>query len=318
MDTIPVYLDCDTGIDDALAIAHLLASPRAELLGVGTVSGNSDAAQCARNTLDLLALAGRPDIPVAVGCHDFQTVAYGGGSPHVHGDNGLGGVELPRADREPEAESAAEMLIRLAREQEGKLHVIAVAPLTNLAEALCREPRLPELVAHVTIMGGAALAPGNITAAAEANIFHDPEAAAEVLAAPWPVTLVPLDVTMTEVMEEGHRRRLLDSGKAVPETLARMLEHYFEFYRGIFGRPSSAMHDPLAAAIALGEVAVTLGPVVRVAVETGQGPARGATVCDLRGRYRGDGDQDGATCRVVLEAEPGFPDALVDGILRAF
>ncbi|MDP5226388.1 MULTISPECIES: nucleoside hydrolase [Arthrobacter] len=318
MDTIPVYLDCDTGIDDALAIAHLLASPRAELLGVGTVSGNSDAAQCARNTLDLLALAGRPDIPVAVGNHDFQAAPYGGGSPHVHGDNGMGGLELPRAPREPETESAAQMLVRLAREHRGRLHVIAVAPLTNLAEALRLEPRLPELVAHVTIMGGAALAPGNLTPAAEANIFHDPEAAADVLAAPWELTLVPLDVTMTEVMEEEHRLRLLNSGKPLPEALGRMLEYYFEFYRGIFGRPCSAMHDPLAAAIALGEVTVTRAPVVRAAVETGHGPARGATVCDLRGIYRGSGDQDGAHCRVVLEAEPGFPDFLVDGLLRAF
>ncbi|MFJ3958098.1 nucleoside hydrolase [Arthrobacter sp. NPDC090010] len=318
MDTTPVYLDCDTGIDDALALAYLLASPRAELLGVGTVSGNSDAAQCARNTLDLLALAGRSDIPVAIGNHDFQAAPYGGGSPHVHGDNGMGGVRLPRSPREPEAETAAEMLIRLAHEQRGKLHVIAVAPLTNLAEALRREPRLPELVAHVTIMGGAALAPGNITAAAEANIFHDPEAAAEVLAAPWPVTLVPLDVTMAEVMEEDRRRRLADSGRPVPEALGRMLEHYFEFYREIFGRPCSAMHDPLAAAIAIGDVAVTDAPSVRVAVETGNGPARGATVCDLRGRYRGNGDQSGAHCRVVLEAEAGFPDFLVESLMRAF
>ena len=146
------------------------------------------------------------------------------------------------------------MLVRLAHEHPGTLRVLAIGPLTNIAEALRLEPSLPTLVAEITIMGGAALAPGNLTPVAEANIANDPEAAALVLSAGWNVTLVPLDVTMTNVLEENHRQELLASSGPVPRALGEMLGYYFRFYEGIFGRACSAMHDPLAAALAVGGV----------------------------------------------------------------
>ncbi|MFP3578754.1 nucleoside hydrolase [Arthrobacter sp. efr-133-TYG-104] len=312
----PFYLDCDTGIDDALALAYLLASPRADLVGIGTVSGNVSAAGGARNTLDLLSLAGHPDVPVAIGAHDPQVGTFHGGAPHVHGENGIGGVDLPASDREPIEASAAELLVQLAHQYPGELQVVAIGPLTNIAQALRLEPKLPQLVAGITIMGGAALAPGNITPVAEANIANDPEAAAEVFAADWTVTMVPLDVTMTNVLEEHHRQELLAADHPVPRALGEMLGYYFGFYVDIFGRACSAMHDPLAAAIAVEGVDLALAPTVRVQVDTTDGPGRGQTVCDLRGQYAGFPAQRGARCRVVLAIGEDFAPHLL-GTLQA-
>ncbi len=307
----PFYLDCDTGVDDALALTYLVATPSVDLRGIGTVSGNIDAVTAARNTLDLLARMGRSDIPVAVGAQHPLVGEYLGGAPEVHGVNGIGGVELPPAAAQPVAETAAGMLIRLARENPGQLRVVAIGPLTNLAEAIRQDPELPELLGGVTIMGGAALAPGNLTPVAEANVYNDPEAAAEVLSAARDLTLVPLDVTMTNILEEDQRERLGTIDHPVMPPLAAMLKHYFGFYTNIFGRPSSAMHDPLAAAVAVAAIKLRLAPMVQVQVDTTNGPGRGQTICDMRGRYAGYPPSPGASCRVVLELAEDFAPHLL-------
>lgn len=314
--SLPIYLDCDTGVDDALALAYLVARPEVDLLGVGSVSGNTDAATAARNTLDLLALLDRADVPVAVGAHDPLAARYRGGAAHVHGDNGIGGVVLPRAAAEPVTESAAELLVRLATENPGRLRVLAVGPLTNLALALRLQPRLPELVAELTIMGGAALVPGNVTPVAEANIHNDPEAAAEVFDAPWPIVLAPLDVTMEHVLTERHRQQILAVEHPAVPYLGRMLETYFAHYAGIFGEPACAMHDPLAAALAVDGLRLGSAPTVGVVVDAGDGPGRGQTVCDLRGRHVGHPEQPGAHCRVVLTLAEEFSAHLVSTLQR--
>jgi purine nucleosidase len=158
--TSPFYLDCDTGIDDALALAYLLAAPTAEVVGIGTVSGNVSAAVGARNTLDLLQLAGHAHIPVALGAHHPLAGSFGGGAPWVHGGNGIGEVALEAASAPLAPESAAEMLVRLARSHAGELKVLAIGPLTNIAEALRLEPSLPSLVESITVMGGRPWPPG--------------------------------------------------------------------------------------------------------------------------------------------------------------
>lgn len=313
--TMPFYLDCDTGIDDALALAYLLATPSVDLLGIGTVSGNVSAAVGAVNTLNLLEMAGAPTIPVAVGAHHPQTGEFHGGAPHVHGKDGVGGVSLPLSGAAVSPETAAEMLVRLAHQNPGSLRVLAIGPLTNIAAALRLDPGLPDLIAEITIMGGAALVPGNISAVAEANIANDPEAAQEVLAAPWSITLVPLDVTMSNVLEEEHQQELLASDSPLARALGEMLTHYSGFYRGIFGRSCCAMHDPLAAAIAVGAVTLRTAPVVHVDVDTTEGPSRGQTVCDLRGQYLGYPAQDGAHCRVILELAEDFAPHLMQTLL---
>jgi purine nucleosidase len=311
----PFYLDCDTGIDDAMAIAYLLASDRVDLVGIGTVSGNISAAVGAQNTLDLLQLAGRADIPVAIGAHDFQSAFFEGGATHVHGENGIGGVELPAASAHPVTESAPEMIVRLAHAHPGELHILAIGPLTNLAIALRHDPSIASLVKAVTIMGGAALVPGNVTRVAEANIHNDPEAAADVLAAPWFVTMVPLDATMESLIEAADRDTLEASERPVARAIGAMLDTYFNFYVQFYGRRTSALHDPLAAAIAVGDVRLGIAPVVDVEVDTTQGPGRGQTICELRGRFLDHPTQPGAHVRVVLSVDDDFTPALVAAIL---
>lgn len=311
----PLYLDCDTGVDDSLALAYLLASPETDLVGVGTVSGNIGARQGAANTLDLLALAGRGDVPVAVGAHDPLAGTFGGGPAHIHGHNGVGDVALPPSGLEPVAESAVELLLRLSHEHAGELRVVAVGPLTNLALALRQDPTLPERVADVTIMGGAALHPGNVSPVAEANIANDPEAAAAVLSAAWDVTLVPLDVTMRDVLEETDRKALLESGTALAPWLGEVLDLYLGFYVETFGRRCCALHDPLAAALAVGGVRPAVAPRVHVTVDDSRGPGRGQTICDLRGLHAGYPDQPGARCRVVLETDAPLAPHLMERLL---
>lgn len=312
---VPVYLDCDPGVDDTVAIAYLLASPAVELVGVGTVSGNTSAAQAARNTLDLLALAGRDDIPVALGAHDHLDHPFSGGAPHVHGDNGVGGIVLPRSDREVDERTAVELLLDLSRTYAGRLHILAIGPLTNIAHALESDPTLPERIAEVTVMGGAALSPGNITPVAEANVYNDPQAAAALLAADWDVTLVPLDVTLEHTLSEEQRQQFLADDRPFVAAVGQILDHYFDFYLPSYGARTCALHDPLAAAIAAGGVTPSRALRVPVVVDVSQGPGRGQTIADLRGQRTGPRHHDGVRTRLVLEVTDDAAAHLVATIL---
>lgn len=312
----PVYVDCDTGIDDALALAYLMASTEITLAGIGTVSGNTDAAQAAVNTLDLLALGGMPEVAVAVGASHPLTGAFPGGVAHIHGRNGVGNMELPHTDRQPVAESAADLLVRLAHEHEGALEVIAIGPLTNLALALAQDPSIAGRVRQVVVMGGAALVPYNRSPVGEANIGNDPGAAQAVLAAPWPVVLVPLDVTLHNVFDESDRLALAASGSAMNRALADMLEVYFDYYATEYGRRMCALHDPLAAAIAVGQITATRAPSVPVVVDDTHGPGRGQTICDLRGQRNGPRDVEGAHVRVVLASDRPLSPVLLERLLQ--
>jgi purine nucleosidase len=267
MSATPYYLDCDTGVDDALALALLLGHRGVALTGIGTVSGNTAAGQAARNTLDLLALAGRDDVPVAVGAHHPLDGAFGGGAGRVHGGNGIGGIVLPAAGRAPQDRDAADLLVELARRHAGKLRVVATGPLTNLALALRREPGLTGLVRDVTVMGGAVRVPGNVTGHAEANIAGDPAAAAAVFAAAWPVTLVPLDVTMRHRFTEQDRALLAAAGTPLTAALAAMLTGYFDYYEPVLGERRVPLHDPLAAGIATGDLVAAGAPLLGLRVE---------------------------------------------------
>ena len=307
-----VFLDCDTGIDDALAIAFLAQSDAVRLVGVGTVSGNTDAATAARNTLDLLDLVGLEDVPVAVGERDFLTRGYAGGAPHVHGDNGIGGVVLPTSVRATDEQDAAHLLVSAARQHPGELRVLAIGPLTNLARALQLEPELPALVRDLTVMGGAFLVPGNVTPLAEANIHNDPEAADAVFAADWPITLVPLDVTT------GHRflQEHLDELLRAPEpsaSIGAMLDTYFDFYATVYGTRVAILHDPLAAAVLTGQSDVTNTLEVPVLVTTEDGPDRGRTRADLRT----DGSATRRPVRVVLSVRELFAPVLLQWLVGA-
>lgn len=304
----PVYYDCDTGIDDALGLGYLMFSPEVSLVGVGTVSGNIDAEQAAENTLRLMGLAGRRDIPVAIGERHFLTREYLGGPVHIHGHDGLGNVTLPKVDLKPGDETAAEMLVRQSHEHAGALEIISVGPLTNLARALELDATLPSRVKRVTSMGGAVLVPGNASPVAEANIWNDPEAAAIVFRADWPVTLVPLDVTLENILEESHHAQLLAADKPFPRAIGHILDLYYDFYTPQYGRRCS---DPLAAAIGVGTITPLKSPWVEVAIDDSHGIGRGQVIADLRGQRLDPVDQEGANVRVVLETDRKLPDLLV-------
>ena len=200
-----------------------------------------------------------------------------------------------------------------------KLFIICVVCFT-LASMLCGIAQSIEQMVLFRLlqgMGGAALVPGNITPVAEANIANDADAAAEVFAADWFITMVPLDVTMPNVFLEHHRQALIDSGRPVAVAVGHMLDHYFEFYVGVYGHRASALHDPLAVAIALGDLVLTSAPVVRVLVDDTAGPGRGQTICDLRGIYNGFPEQSAAHTRVVLSLEDDFAPTLLARLLLA-
>lgn len=307
-----VLLDCDTGVDDAMAIMYAALHPEIELIGVGTVWGNVDVPRATRNTLRVLDIVGRPEVPVAEGAAGPMNGAPAEFSYAVHGNDGQGNAGDDEPVREAAAISAAQQISSLVRAHPGEVWLVPVGPLTNIAAALRLDPELPELVAGVSVMGGSALAPGNVTPVAEANIWHDPEAAEAVFRAPWPIVMAGLDVTMKAVITEEHRDRLAASG-AAGRYLARILQHYGEFYREqVFGRWACCMHDAIAVAAAADLLDVRLAPVVDVEVDATAGPGRGQTIVDLRGGYRGYPEQPGAHCRVLLDIDERIVDEIVD------
>nr|WP_295107429.1 nucleoside hydrolase [uncultured Caulobacter sp.] len=213
-----LILDTDPGVDDALALLYLRARnqqkwPDLKLLAITTVFGNADVETTTRNALWLRARLGL-SAPVYRGAAEPLTRPRGLSPKHVHGENGLGDLDLSGAPLSPAGSGAAhERIIDLVRARPREITIVAIGPLTNLALALRAAPDVAGLVAGVTIMGGA-FAAGNVTPFAEANIHNDPEAAAEVLAAPWPVTLVPLDATMSCVLTNAKAGELAQQGEA--------------------------------------------------------------------------------------------------------
>jgi pyrimidine-specific ribonucleoside hydrolase len=223
-------------------------------------------------------------------------------APHVHGDDGLGGLAraLPEAPVETHPGDAADLLIACARRWTRELIVVALGPLTNLALALERDRAALAGVRAVVAMGGSAAVGGNVTAAAEFNVFVDPEAAQAVLAAGLPLTLVPLDVT-SQVVWPGARidRQAGGSCSGVAGLAAALAGRGLALARA-HGSPGIVMHDPLAVAVAL-DPSLVEAPLLPVAVETAGTLTRGATVVDRRpGR-----SPSGPTCRVALRVDAG-------------
>ena len=179
-----IILDCDPGIDDALAIAFAAGSPEIELAGLTTVAGNVELAKTTANALAVASFVGLGSVPVTAGCGTplLRPALH---AAHVHGDSGLGGAVLPAPARLAEAGHAIDFIISSAAAAPGEITLVATGPLTNIGLALRREPRLASWVRDFVIMGGSA-SRGNVSPAAEFNIWADPEAAAIVFAAPWP------------------------------------------------------------------------------------------------------------------------------------
>lgn len=309
--TTRVFVDCDPGIDDAVALAYLSARSDVEIAGVGAVFGNSGVEVTTDNALRLLELYGRPEVPVAWGA-SRPLVQPPRLAPHVHGANGLGGVELPAPAGKPCEESAAELLVRLARETPGELDVLAVGPLTNLALALALEPRLPDLVRRLVVMGGAVRDPGNVGTHTEANVANDPEAAEVVFEAGFTLDLVALDVTMRTVATAEWLTELSRVPGERAERTSEFLAFYSDFYTEILGERQCAMHDPLAAAVLVDPHLVEGSYRTPIRVELNGTFTRGMTVADLRPRPSKD---ERHPVRVITDvAEADFLGRMLDSL----
>jgi purine nucleosidase len=245
-----ILIDTDPGIDDALALFFALASPGVQLEAVTTVSGNVPVEMTTRNALALLDLAGRSEVPVARGAGRplLREAVY---AAHVHGENGVGDVELPAPQRGPADVRAVATIIQTVLGAPGEISLVTLGPLTNLALAARLEPRIVEAAREVVIMGGALRVPGNVTPAAEFNIYADPHAAQIVFSAGWPVRLVSLDVTQQTVMTREQFAALAATDHPVTRTIQAMTEFYFDQFAAPRGIDTLAMHDPLCVAAAL-------------------------------------------------------------------
>jgi inosine-uridine nucleoside N-ribohydrolase len=246
---VPLVLDVDTGTDDALALAYAIASPEIELVAITTVAGNVDVEKTTANTLSVLDWLGAGDVPVHRGA-SRPLVRPHRDAIYFHDEGGLGGARLPTSTRPVGADRGPAALIRLARQRPGELTLVALGPLTNLAIALNVEPRLPELLKSVVIMGGAYSVPGNTTPAAEFNILVDPEAANQVFAASFPtLTAVGLDVT-EQVALTRDDWNAVNMGSYLPRTAALLREVGRSAFSKL-GRDQFALHDPLSVAAAI-------------------------------------------------------------------
>lgn len=278
---IPIVLDVDTGIDDALALLYAHFSPQLELVGVTTCFGNGGIEVTTRNTLAVLELVACR-APVYRGAAAPLADTWAPGAEAFHGANGLGGAVIPDPIRVPEAESAAQYLVRMADSQPGELTLVAVARLTNVALALSLDPDFLIKIRRLVLMGGAAFVAGNVSATAEANIWGDPEAAYKVFHAGGDVTMVGLDAT--------HQARLHDADLAGVDRAwphAPLLTDALEFYLQAYnpgtpkGARSAPLHDPLAVVLAEAPDIARYGHYPVDIERTGL-LTRGATIVDTR------------------------------------
>ncbi len=239
-----IILDTDPGIDDALALFLALASPEVTLEAVTTVQGNVSVEQTTYNALTLLTLAGRTDIPVAYGSAE-PLVRKRVDAADFHGKNGLGNVTLPEPTIVPGELQAVDVIIEKIMSNPGEITLVPIGPLTNIALAVRREPRIAQHVREVVIMGGAVLVPGNVTPSAEFNIFADPHAAHIVFHAGWPLRLVSLDVTARTLLPRQKIEELATHGTKVTTAIQQMMDYYFTVHGPVYGNAGFQMHDPL-------------------------------------------------------------------------
>jgi purine nucleosidase len=244
-----LLIDTDPGIDDALAILLALASPEVKVEGISVVFGNCAVDQGVRNALAVLDLARAPEIPVAR-CMERPLVQPLLLAPETHGDTGLGYARLPEPRRQPDPRHGIDLIIETARAAPGEITLVALGPLTNLAMALRREPRLVNWLRRVIIMGGAIRHQGNTTPLAEFNVYCDPHAAHIVYHSGLPITLVPLDVTYQVVLKPAHVKDLLALGSPVARFIADATRFYMEFHDAYQQIEGCVINDPLALAVA--------------------------------------------------------------------
>lgn len=278
-----MILDLDTGVDDALAIAYALADPEVDLIGIVSSYGNNLLDVCAENSLKLLELLGHTDIPVFKGLpHSCTTDHFDvmQVSKDIHGDNGIGDVELPAPSRALEEQSGVDFYIEAAHKYSKDLIIIPTGPMTNLAAALKKDPEIANLIGNVTFMGGALTVEGNVTPVAEANINQDPKAADEVMKSNLPLTMVGLDVTLRTLLTKNETKQWRELGTASGKVFADITDFYIDAYYNLdIDKRGCALHDPLAVGVGIDPSFVsTISLFMKVVYQ--EGPYYGRTIGD--------------------------------------
>lgn len=303
---IPLLIDTDPGVDDALALLMAFADPRHELVGLTIAAGNVGLRHTVANALKLCEVAGREDVPVFAGCsapllHPAPDAGY------VHGQDGFGDVGYEAAQRQPEVEHAAQAILRLSHQHAGRLLLVALGPLTNLALALKLDPSLPERIGRLVIMGGAVSAHGNITPAAEFNVYFDPEAAHIVFGAFERFDLADWEATVAHGLHHEAVAQWLGAGGPAGtfyERISRRTREWSADRRGDYWHCA----DGLAMAYALAPDGALETAARPLQVDLGHGPGRGATLVDWQ-RQTGAPDR----ARILLRYDQERFEAMIRG-----
>ena len=296
-----IIIDTDPGQDDAVAILLALASPEEiKVLGITCVAGNVPLELTARNARIVCELAGRPEMPVYAGCdrplgRELVT------AEHVHGKTGLDGPDLPDPSMELQPEHAVDFLIRTLRDApEGSVTLCPLGPLTNIATAMQRAPDIIPRIAEIVLMGGAYFEVGNITPAAEFNIYVDPQAADMVFKSGVPIVVMPLDVTHKALVTKPRNDAFRALGTAAGVAVAQMTDFFERFDKEKYGSVGAPLHDPCVTAYLI-RPDLFSGRHINVEVETQSELTMGMTVADWWGvtdrapnaLFIGDVDADG-------------------------
>ncbi len=297
-----MILDCDPGVDDAIAI--ITAARWADLVGITTVAGNVSGGQTSANAMRMRDLLGL-DVPIHRGA-DGPLSGDLEDASHVHGADGLAGVNLPKPKGDPDSFDAVEFLVETTRAEEG-LHLVPIGPLTNIALALRADPGLAHRVASITLMGGGT-GGGNVTAAAEFNVYVDPEAADLVFRSGGPVHMIGLNLTNQVRMGSDHAATCREMDTPVGDVVTHLLEHLIDIHFQWEGSDTSAMHDP-SAILAITHPHLIASEPRTVVIELDGTHTRGQTLVDERGPAAGD-----PNCRVGYGVDT---ESAVDLIMQA-
>jgi len=278
-----IIIDTDPGQDDAVAILMALASPQDfDILGIVAVAGNVSLAQNARNALKVVELAGRKDIAVYAGCERpmRRTLVT---AEHVHGETGLDGPDLPLPKLKIEEQHGVDFIIdTLMAHESGTVTLATLGPLTNVAMAMVKEPRIIPRIQEIVMMGGGYFEMGNITPAAEFNIYVDPDAADVVLRSGVPVAMLPLDVTHMILSTPERLARIRALGNKSGEAVYQMLSFSERFDLQKYGSNGAPLHDPCVIAYML-KPELFKGRHINVVIETASELTVGMTVADYWG-----------------------------------
>ena len=274
-----IIIDTDPGQDDAVALLLAMASPELELLGITTVAGNVPLARTCVNALKIVELAGRSDIPVHAGAsRPLQRELVT--AEHVHGKTGLDGADLPEPQTLLAAEGAVDFIVRSLRERPaGSVTLCMLGPLTNLALALRRAPDIAGRIREIVLMGGGCFEGGNITPAAEFNIYVDPEAADLVFRCGAPLVVLPLDVTHQVLGTRERLAALRGLGNRTAAVVADLLSFFERYDVNKYGSAGAPLHDPCVIAYLL-QPALFSGRHVNVEIEVSSPLTLGMTVVD--------------------------------------